>query len=329
MKKTLITVAEANALISTGKPLMVAGAEPLLRTLSKGSWVGGTIPYFMTEEGGRQSSERVFVTQFPEYCEHGQVKLYASNELSQIPAGCPKHGVSFIILPCGTDVLQTYARDCSTWPGVFDRPILGWIAGVDLKDLATVTPKVFNGLTGEVSENMAAMLHLPLPAAVNAHISIINLFEKGDGDAITFPKSGFEADVCFVNGVERNCADYLGEVKADSRWPLVASYTGAMINVSFQSIDAAKKKVVFYAPVFEGVEYRLAKPQTDYTARFERELAARKASPVFTCNCILNYLYAELEGKRTGDAMGPMTFGEVAWMLLNQTMVYVDFKGAA
>ena len=328
MKKTLMSVAEARELISAGRPLMLAGAEPLLRSLPKGNWVGGTIPYFMSDEGGVQTAERVFVTSFPDYCETGKVKLYTPKELSKITGDAPAHGVSFIILPGATEVHSTYARDCSSWPGLFDHPLLGWIAGVDLKDLATVTPKVFDGSTGEVSENAAALLHLPLPATIDADVSIINLFEAGEGDALTFMKSGFDAVDAFVNGKQRNFAEYLAEVNADSRWPLVANYSGAKINVSFQNIDAANKKVVFYAPVFEGVEYKLAKPQTDYTKRFEAELLSRNVKPVFTCNCILNYLYAELEGKRTGDAVGPMTFGEVAWMLLNQTMVYVTLKDA-
>jgi len=41
----------------------------------------------------------------------------------------------------------------------------------------------------------------------------------------------------------------------------------------------------------------------------------------FACNCILNYLYGKLEGKKTGDITGPITFGEIAHQLLNQTMV--------
>ena len=45
----------------------------------------------------------------------------------------------------------------------------------------------------------------------------------------------------------------------------------------------------------------------------------------FSCNCILNYLYSELEGKQTGPITGPITFGEVAYQLLNQTMVYLVF----
>jgi hypothetical protein len=326
--KTLMNVKEATALIEWGKPLMVAGAERLLRRLPQGNWVGGTIPYFMSEEGGLQTAERLLVTRFPDFCNKAVIKLYSASDLPSIPADYPANGVSFVILPAGSEVHSTYARDCSTWPGLFDRPLAGWVSGVDLEELAKVTPKVFNGVTGEVSTNAAAVMHLKLPSGLSANVAIVNLFEQGDGDTITFPASRFDADDCFVNGARTNFADYLASVKADSRWPLVANYAGAKINVSFQGIDSQRKRVTFYAPVFEGVEYKLAKPQVDFRARFDNALAARRVVPLFTCNCILNYLYAELEGKRTGDAVGPITFGEVAWMLLNQTMVYVSFEAA-
>jgi hypothetical protein len=47
---------------------------------------------------------------------------------------------------------------------------------------------------------------------------------------------------------------------------------------------------------------------------------------VFSCNCILNYLYSELEGKQTGGIIGPITFGEVAYQLLNQTLAYLTIS---
>jgi len=47
--------------------------------------------------------------------------------------------------------------------------------------------------------------------------------------------------------------------------------------------------------------------------------------PVFTCNCILNYIYGELEGRQLPGPRGPMTFGEVAYQVLNQTMAYLQF----
>jgi len=43
----------------------------------------------------------------------------------------------------------------------------------------------------------------------------------------------------------------------------------------------------------------------------------------FACNCVLNYQYVKLEGARAG-LPGPCTFGEIAFQLLNQTMVYFD-----
>lgn len=38
---------------------------------------------------------------------------------------------------------------------------------------------------------------------------------------------------------------------------------------------------------------------------------------------MLNHLYSGLEGLRTEDLDGPMTFGEAAYQLLSQTIVYV------
>jgi hypothetical protein len=41
------------------------------------------------------------------------------------------------------------------------------------------------------------------------------------------------------------------------------------------------------------------------------------------CNCILNFMFGELEGKAIGGVQGPVTFGEIAYQLLNQTMVVI------
>ena len=38
------------------------GVQALLSRLPEGRWIGGTIPYFMTEEGGVFCRERIFVT---------------------------------------------------------------------------------------------------------------------------------------------------------------------------------------------------------------------------------------------------------------------------
>jgi hypothetical protein len=33
-----------------------------------------------------------------------------------------------------------------------------------------------------------------------------------------------------------------------------------------------------------------------------------------------------LEGKKTGGVTGPITFGEIAYQLLNQTLAYISVK---
>ncbi len=79
-----------------------------------------------------------------------------------------------------------------------------------------------------------------------------------------------------------------------------------------------------YAPVFTGVDYRFAKPVGDYAAAFRSRLASQETGDVaFSCNCILNFLFGSLEGKTIGGAPGPVTFGEIAYQLLNQTLVVV------
>jgi hypothetical protein len=81
--------------------------------------------------------------------------------------------------------------------------------------------------------------------------------------------------------------------------------------------------VRFYAPVQGGIEYRQTAPLKDYRQQLMAHLATNPVQPVFACNCILNYLYAGLEGDQPIAIGGPATFGEIAYILLNQTLVYL------
>lgn len=323
---SVVTVEETAELIRSGKRLSVAGDERLLQALPRGQWVGGTIPYFMSEEGGLCTHERLQVAVLPDFITEFTAKLYSAGELSNIPADYKANGFSRIVIPAFSEAHRKFAEECSNWPGIFDRPLVGWIAGVDLKDLGKVTPKVVNGVTGEMSDSKAIVLHVNLPAGTYAKAHILNLFRQGEGATITFTKAGFSATDCLVDGEQQNLAKYLTARQIDTKLPLVADYMGAMINVSFEAVDAAAGKVEFYAPVFPGVEYKIAAPVSDYEGEFTRQMDAREDTPFFSCNCILNYLYANLEGKKTGKIVGPMTFGEIAYMLLNQTLVYLTFE---
>jgi hypothetical protein len=102
----------------------------------------------------------------------------------------------------------------------------------------------------------------------------------------------------------------------------VGDYSGVGVNVSVKNIEGGT--VNFYAPVFADIDYRFAVEIPDYEAAFEEMLSVTEnKNSIFACNCILNFLYGNLEGKKIHGLYGAITFGEIAWQLLNQTLVYV------
>ena len=88
------------------------------------------------------------------------------------------------------------------------------------------------------------VLHATLPPDKITNMGIVKLFAQGNGDVIKFPQTGFSAHQCFVNGTERNLADYLAERKIDTGLPLFAGYCGAIVKLCFQTIDKGKKPSV-------------------------------------------------------------------------------------
>lgn len=324
MSSELVSVEHAAELIRSATRLLIAGDEVLLRSLPRGEWIGGTTPYFMAPDGGVATQQRVMVTRLPDEVVASRIVAYAPEQLALIPDDYPANGVSFIILPAGSAAHQLFGHDVLNWPKVFQQPLVGWIAGYDLATQSRAF--VVDGRTGEVLENAGVVMHCELRRDVVAQVDILNLFRPGTGDTLTFTEEGFNPKTVLVNGTPRPFAEYLLEVKADVRVPLVADFAGAMVNVSIQSINAEKGTVTLYAPVIEGIEYRLATPLTDYEAQFRAEMARRSGTAIFACNCVLNFLYAHLEGLSLPGSSGPITFGEVAWMLLNQTMVSVTLR---
>ncbi len=320
----ITTLENVKRLIAEEKKLVIAADEKMLRSLPRGDWIGGTIPYFMTEEGGRITQDELFVNEMPSFLTSVKIALYDENQLQEIVAESPANGFSVVVLPAFSRVHQEYAMNAATYEGIFFKTITGWISGIHLDDFGSASPKVVSGKSGEFSDDKGVVMHIELPASYQSHISVVNIFEMGDGDAISFPKGGFQCSDCHINGEKRNFHDYVLEKKIDTRLPLVSNFCGTMVNVSIQGLNEKEKSVQFYAPIFEGVEYKFAKPVEDYAAKFQSEIPGDAVSPVFACNCILNFLYGSLEGKTTGTITGPMTFGEIAYQLLNQTMVFLE-----
>jgi hypothetical protein len=328
MTNLLLDPKETARRIAAGQSLLLAGEEKLLATLPPGNWIGGTIPYFMAHDGGCLCKDKIFVTEIPGEFQTS-TRRYAKSELPGIYQDAGEGDVSFVILPADSPAHTEFALNAPRYAGFAMHPLVGWIAGLDLAMLGKATPKVFCGGPQPLGD-AAAVMRVKLPASHLAQVNIINLFQQGKGDTICFPSTGFSATVAVINGKEQNLAEYFQQINADTRLPLVANYCGAMVNVSLKSVDAKSGRVDFYAPVVSGIEYKLATPVKDYVSEFEARL--KELSPdnvLFSCNCILNYLYSRLEGHRTGALVGPVTFGEIAFQLLNQTLVYVEIVRVA
>jgi len=323
----LMPIEQAAALIESGKFFAIAGDERALARLPKGNWIGGSIPYFMDQAGGRTTQKEVFVTPLATSSEEPPlIRFYSVANLSKVCRNAPEHGYSLIIIPGFSEAHSSFARHAPEYPDMFLRPLIGWVAGIHLDELGKRTPKVVHGQTGQASDELAVVMEVPLPPEKSAIIDIVNPFQPGKGPAIVFKENGFSASECEVDGKKTNLAEHFGATKHDTRLPLVANYCGANINVSIKSVDAKEGRVDFYAPVFPGVVYRTAAPVGDYVRAFGAALPKLAAPPAYSCNCVLNYLYSELEGKTTGGMTGPMTFGEIAYQLLNQTLVYLEVR---
>lgn len=328
MENEFLTVAEASARIAKGHIMVVAGDEALLAQLPRGKWIGGTTVYFITENGGEERRDKLFCATFPMGTD-ARPRLVGKDALSGISDGYATHGFSLILVPAFSEAHSEFALHGASFPGLFEQPLFGWVTGVGLDEIGKRKPKVFIGADGSAHDDGVALLHVELPQDMSADLDILNIFERG-GDqspAIVFETSGFTVTEALVGGQRVNLAAYITRNALDTKLPLVANYAGALINVSIQAVDAEKGEVTLYAPVLAGVEYRQAQGLANYAETFS-DKAGDAGAGQFSCNCILNYLYGDMTGKRTGAFTGPVTFGEIAYVLLNQTLVRMEIMAA-
>jgi len=318
--------------INQGEYLVIAADEDVLANLPSGNWIAGTIPYFMTNDGGKADRDHIFVNTIKGIAPSRppRITLYDTNSIGRIAQEAPEHGFTIVVLPAMSEVHASYAKNAPNYPNMYFSPIIGWISGVHLDDVGKRNAKIgFGPLNGMLLEQQAVAMHIPLPMHQLANINIVNLFSQGEGAEIKFKATGFDVEECTIDGQPTNLAQYIQEHNIDTRLPLVANYSGVMVNVSIQNVDVENSKVALYAPVFAEVSYRFARPVENYVESFDQMLPASATDKIaFSCNCILNYVYSELEGKKTRNLTGPITFGEVAYQLLNQTLVYLSLSGS-
>jgi hypothetical protein len=329
MRRHLLEVDDVATRIRRGEALLLAGDERRLRELPRGAWIGGTIPTFMSEEGGVVDRRRVFAEKLPEGFRCLGVRRYDEHSLARVYADLPAGAMGAMIVPAWSRAHLSFALNAPRYEHFARAPLFGWISGVHLAEVGSARPLVFDGPTGEALDGDAVVMHVAVPRGKAVELAILNIFESGDGPVLTFPSTGFTASTAEVDGRRVELAEYVRDAGLDTRLPLVADYHGARVNVSFQQVDPDRRLVRFFAPVFAGVRYRHARPVGDYVGAFTSVLPTGLGDRIaFSCNCVLNYLHSSLEGRRTGEIVGPMTFGEIAYQLLNQTLVYVTVHDA-
>ncbi|MCK5538916.1 MAG: hypothetical protein KAI79_18975 [Bacteroidales bacterium] len=320
MENKLYPVDKVIELIEGGKLLSLAGDEKVLSKLPKGNWIAGTIPYFMDVEKGLFNQEQIFVNELSNFEGNFSIKSYNVDTIDNIVKDSYENGYTMLIIPPFKEIHEKYALHAGDINGLYNNPVIGWIAGMDLS--SEDVPKTFNGYDLNSYEDEAVVIHVKLPESKFAQVQIVNIFEKNEqSDEIRFLNDGFECEECLINGKKENLFDYISRNKIEIKNPLIADYSGAHINVSFKEV--ADGKVSFYAPFFKSKTYRFSKSIDNYITKFEQSVPIMDTPIEFSCNCILNYLYGELENKKIKNTIGPITFGEIAYNLLNQTLVYL------
>jgi hypothetical protein len=192
-------------------------------------------------------------------------------------------------------------------------------------------PKTFAG-GPQAEDERAAVLYVSLPSHYFAQLHIANLFAPGTGPEIRFPQPGQTGDGdCLIGGERGNLARYIAERGIDRRLPLVADHEGALLNVTILMADSQSGRVMFLSPVSPALTYRFAEDVLDYAAEFTRAAAEIELDQAaHACICALHYHYAGLipshdsdlppHNTTAPDITAPVTFGQIAYTVLNQTL---------
>ena len=93
-------------------------------------WIGGTIPYFMTSQGGVIDRDRVFVNELPFGLQFRGARRYGPNEIHRVYADLPADGFGVAILPASSPVHLAFAVGAPSYDQFAVRPLVGWVSGV-------------------------------------------------------------------------------------------------------------------------------------------------------------------------------------------------------
>src|SRR5437870_10107181 len=91
------------------KLFAVAGDERLLARLPRGNWVGGTIPYLMSDEnGGLTTRDSLMVQELVTVRAAPKISVYDKRTIARVTEDAPANGYTFLMLPAFSEVHLAY-----------------------------------------------------------------------------------------------------------------------------------------------------------------------------------------------------------------------------
>lgn len=324
MKRQLYTKTEVINFINEGRIMLLSACSAVLDCLPKGNWIGGSSPYFMDSSGGVHTEEKIFVDDFTDIAEQYKISIYNADNIKNIAINSFENGFTLLVIPLDSDTHREFGINSLAYDKIFNNPVVGYVAGPTVDDTQKSVSKVYNGSTNKSHNQEAVAIHIKLHRNQVARAEILNVETiNPDSPSIEFPKTSFVQSDCTIDGEPANIADFILENKLKENYLIIANYNGALINRDIKHIDTDKREVSFHSPIFDDETYYLANINDNYQKLFDTKLAERKSNIPYSCSCVSYYLVGNLINKKI-NMEGVFAFGEIAFQLLNRTLVFLE-----
>ncbi len=326
MENKLYTKAEVVDFINSGRIMLLSGSEKALSGLPAGKWIGGTTPYFM-DGVGKLDEDKIFVDDFTLIAQDSKLEVFDSSNIQDIAKKGFKNGFIVMTMPIDSDVYFQFSDHSLEYDNIYDNPLVGFVSCCKFEDFGNVQTYSVSGIDGKLVSDKAVALYVALPDYLTARCEIMN-FDTIDENTskVVFPKTSFVQSDCLIDGKPGNISDYFENVvkaKLGKYTQMITSQNGALINRDPRVVNTKTGETSFFSPVYAGDEYYLVKNGSDYFKMFNDNLKSKTADVVTCLSCISYYFGGNFEG-RSICKNGVYAFGEIAYQLLNKTIVTLE-----
>ena len=240
-----------------------------------------------------------------------------------------------MILPFGKGMDLEYASNCINYPNFGNRVVCGWRAVLTNYSEFERNDEslVFLGTSGERFTDKGVAMHVKLPEGKYAELHVFNPYKPENDDIIVFEEDGQQSQTALINGVKQNLRQYLIENGVNSmvgntvvsQKSLSGDYGGMSINIvilpDMEEDIRIDDVMQLGASVVKDIPFRLSSLNMENNESLKKKM--NDDPIVFSFACINNSPYPELFAKYVTQTNGPLVFGEIAYFMMNNGIVYV------